>query len=124
MKAKRPSLANCIDRVADAPRSLASGARVDDLTRVPHHEARCCTPLEIVMPTTKQRLSINLTDSEYAELSDLAVRNNLSMAWIGHKAILDFLENIRSSSAQLPLALNRRPGPDPRGLPKMGAQAE
>jgi len=53
------------------------------------------------VPTTKQRLSINLRDKEYAELAALAKKNNLSMAWIGHKAILDFLERYRNK--QLPL---------------------
>jgi hypothetical protein len=60
------------------------------------------------MPTTKQRLSINLSDSEYAELSALAERNNLSMAWIGHKAVRDFLDQAHSESLQLPLTFNRR----------------
>jgi hypothetical protein len=60
------------------------------------------------MPTTKPRLSINLSAGEYAELSALAERNNLSMAWLGHKALLDFLAQARSESLQLPLALSRR----------------
>ena len=55
------------------------------------------------MPTTKQRVSINLSNSEYSELAALAERCNLSMAWIGHKAILDFLEQNRKESLQLPL---------------------
>jgi predicted transcriptional regulator len=53
------------------------------------------------MPTIKQRISINLPDEEYAALSALAEKNNLSMAWIGRKAILDFLERYRDK--QLPL---------------------
>jgi hypothetical protein len=81
-------------------------------------------PGETAMPTNKQRLSINLTDHEYAELSDLALRNNLSMAWIGHKAVLDFLENIRASSVQLPLALNRRSETISRDLNELSAQPE
>jgi hypothetical protein len=61
------------------------------------------------MPTSKQRISINLSDPEYAELAALAERNNLSMAWIGHKAIIDFLEQHRES-LQLPLNFRRPPG--------------
>jgi predicted transcriptional regulator len=55
------------------------------------------------MPTIKQRVTINLSDGEYGELAALAEQHNLSMAWIGHKAIVDFLENNRSESLQLPL---------------------
>jgi hypothetical protein len=56
---------------------------------------------ETAMPTTKQRISINLPDAEYEELSAIAKRNNLSMAWIGHKAVLEFL--VRYRDKQLPL---------------------
>ncbi len=61
------------------------------------------------MPTSKPRVSINLSDSEYAELAALAERHNLSMAWIGHKAILDFLEKNRDETLQLPLTFAKRP---------------
>ena len=63
------------------------------------------------MPTNKQRISINLSDDEYAELSALAERHNLSKAWIGHKAILDFLEQNRAESLQLPLTFIKRQEP-------------
>jgi hypothetical protein len=63
------------------------------------------------MPTTKQRISINLSDSEYAELSALAEAHDLSMAWIGHKAILGFMEQYRAESLQLPLSFAKRPAP-------------
>lgn len=53
------------------------------------------------MPTIKQRVSINLPDDEYAALSALAKKNNLSMAWIGQKAIQVFLA--RYGDKQLPL---------------------
>lgn len=66
-----------------------------------------------LMPTTKQRVSINLSDSEYAELSALAEQHNLSMAWIGHKAILDLLARNSRESLQLPLAFSKRSGRSP-----------
>jgi hypothetical protein len=53
------------------------------------------------MPTTKQRISINLPDAEYEELAAMAKKNSLSMAWIGHKAVLEFLDRYRDK--QLPL---------------------
>ena len=61
------------------------------------------------MPTTKQRISINLPDNEYAELSALAEKHNISMAWIGRKALLDFLERHRENPLQLPLTFAERP---------------
>ncbi len=60
------------------------------------------------MPTNKKRISINLTGAEYSELSALAERHKLSMAWIGHKAIADFLEKTRGEALQLPLAFSKR----------------
>ena len=60
------------------------------------------------MPTTKQRISINLPDSEYTELAALAEKHNISMAWIGRKAILDFLERNRENPLQLPLTFSER----------------
>jgi hypothetical protein len=62
-----------------------------------------------VMPTNKQRITINLTNDEYAQLAALAERHNLSMAWIGHKAILAFLEQQHGAALQLPLAFAKRP---------------
>ena len=67
------------------------------------------------MPTTKQRISINLPDDEYAALAALAKKNNLSMAWIGQKAIQDFLDRYRDK--QLPLTFSHRatwPGAEPQ----------
>jgi hypothetical protein len=81
------------------------------LTWIPvvlHYEARCCT-LRVSMPTNKQRISINLTDGEYAQLAALAERHNLSMAWIGRKAILDFLDHHHGDALQLPLTFGERP---------------
>ena len=56
------------------------------------------------MPTTKQRISINLPEDEYTALSVLATKSNLSMAWVGRKAILDFLDRYRDK--QIPLAFS------------------
>jgi hypothetical protein len=70
-------------------------------------------PTQTAMPTTKPRISINLSESEYAELSALAARYNLSMAWIGHKAIFNFLEQNRVESLQLPLTFAKQPEKSP-----------
>jgi hypothetical protein len=60
------------------------------------------------MPTTKQRVTINLSEAEYAELAGMAEKHNLSMAWIGHKAIVEFIEQSRGESLQLPLTFPKR----------------
>jgi hypothetical protein len=73
------------------------------------------------MPTIRPRISVNLPEAEYAELSEMAKKNNLSMAWIGAKAIHVFLDHYRDK--QLPLAFaesvgsptgNTEPPPEPR----------
>ena len=58
------------------------------------------------MPTIKQRLTVNLADEDYRELAVLAGRNNLSMAWLGRKAVLELLERHRENPHQLPLKLS------------------
>ena len=65
------------------------------------------------MPTTKQRVTVNLSESEYVELAALAEKYNVSMAWIGHKAIAAFLDQSYGENLQLPLAFAKRPAIDP-----------
>ena len=60
------------------------------------------------MPTNKLRISINLPGNEYGELAALAEKHNISMAWIGRKAIVDLLDRYRDSSLQLPLTFAER----------------
>jgi hypothetical protein len=61
------------------------------------------------MPTTKHRVAVNLEDDEFAELAALAEKHNISMAWIGRKAILDLLQLHRENTLQLPLSFDERP---------------
>jgi len=68
------------------------------------------------MPTNKQRITINLSDGEYGELAALAEKNNVSMAWIGRKAIIDLLQQARGKSVQLSLTFAKRPDDRPRLL--------
>ena len=63
------------------------------------------------MPTIKQRLTVNLDDEDYRELAILAGRNNLSMAWLGRKAVLELLERYRENPHQLPLKFVERAAP-------------
>jgi predicted transcriptional regulator len=39
----------------------------------------------------KHRITINLEDDEYEALVEIAERSDRSMAWVGRRAILDFI---------------------------------
>jgi hypothetical protein len=55
----------------------------------------------------KPRLSVGLTEGELTELLSLKDRHNVSMAWLGRQAILEFVAKYREENAQLPLRLTR-----------------
>ncbi len=54
---------------------------------------------------TRPRISISVSEQEYTELSALAEKHRISLAWIGRRAIAEFLERYRERSLQLPLTL-------------------
>jgi hypothetical protein len=66
------------------------------------------TGSEAALPTSKHRLAVNLTDSEFAELAELATKYGVSLSWLGRKAILDFVERYRSDQLRLPLSPESR----------------
>ena len=51
------------------------------------------------------RLSVSLSDSEYRDLQALAEKHDVSMAWLGRQAVLDFLDKHAKEEMQLPLKL-------------------
>ena len=53
----------------------------------------------------KHRVSVNLVEEEYQELSEMAGKYLVSMAWLSRQAIRDFLQRYRDEDLQLPLAL-------------------
>ena len=53
------------------------------------------------------RLSVGLTNTELTELLALKDRHNVSMAWLGRQAIVEFIAKYRDEQAQLPLRLTR-----------------
>lgn len=63
-----------------------------------------------IMPTNKRRIAVNLADQEYSNLAALAERHDVSMAWLGRQAILEFMEHHRLEQLPLPMRL-----PLPRG---------
>lgn len=56
--------------------------------------------------TAKHRLTVNLADQEYKELSALSATHRVSLAWLGRQAIIDFLERYQNEELQLSLALS------------------
>lgn len=53
----------------------------------------------------KHRVTVNLEDREYAELSALSDKHRVSLAWLGRQAIIEFLERYEKQDLQLPLGL-------------------
>ena len=51
----------------------------------------------------RPRISVGLSEEEYMELSALAEKHRISLAWLGRQAIAEFLERYRGQSLQLPL---------------------
>ena len=61
---------------------------------------------------TKPRISISVSEQEYRELSALAEKHHISLAWLGRQAVTEFLERYQDRSLQLPLTI---PSPRPEG---------
>lgn len=58
----------------------------------------------------KPRISITLPVREYRELSALAEKHHISLAWLGRQAVIEFLERHQDRELQLPLTLpHQRP---------------
>lgn len=54
----------------------------------------------------KHRVTVNLEDREYQELSALSDKHRVSLAWLGREAIIEFLERTDKEELQLPLNLS------------------
>ena len=55
--------------------------------------------------TSKHRISINLSEREYQELSSLSKEHRVSMAWLGRKAVEKMLQELENDEPPLPLRL-------------------
>lgn len=62
--------------------------------------------------TSKNRVTINLSDDEYTALEELARRFKVSKAWVGRHAISCLLERTQDDHGQLPLPF---PASDQKG---------
>ena len=60
------------------------------------------------MPTTKHRLAVNLDDQEFAVVAEMADKHDVSLAWLGRQAVLEFIDRYRNEQLQLPLRREAR----------------
>lgn len=54
----------------------------------------------------KPRISVSLPEQEYRELTALAERHRISVAWLGRQAVVEFLERYRDGQLQLPFTIS------------------
>ncbi|MDR3574425.1 MAG: ribbon-helix-helix domain-containing protein [Anaerolineaceae bacterium] len=55
--------------------------------------------------TSKNRVTVNLSDDEFVALGELAERYKVTKAWLGRYAISSLLERIQNDEQQLLLPL-------------------
>ncbi len=53
----------------------------------------------------RHRVTVNLEDREFTELSALSEQFRVSLAWLGRQAIIEMLERRENEGLQLPLTL-------------------
>lgn len=59
----------------------------------------------------KPRISFTLPEDEYRELSALAEKHRISLAWLGRQAVVEFLERHQDHGLQFPLTLTSTANP-------------
>lgn len=61
--------------------------------------------------TVKHRITVNLDDDEYEALQRIAAGTERSLAWLGRRAICDFLEQRERADAPLLAGLANKKAP-------------
>ena len=51
----------------------------------------------------KNRITVNLDDAEYQALASLSQRFDVSLAWLGRRALADLIEKYSKADMQLPI---------------------
>lgn len=57
--------------------------------------------------TSKHRITVNLSEVEYAALGELADKSKVSLAWLGRHAISNLIERAQNDEDEAPLPLSR-----------------
>ena len=91
----------CSDTVLDVRSRLAQYC-----SRVVQSAAQCGSTDRGEPVAAKHRVTVNLEDSEYRELSALSEKHRVSLAWLGRQAIIDLLERCENEQLRLPLNLS------------------
>lgn len=88
---------------------------VDTANRSSQTGPQCCTMLQFgtKQMAAKYRLSVNLTLEEHLQVEALAESAGISKAWLGRRAVVEFLERWREGELQLPLDIAK---PQPREM--------
>lgn len=55
---------------------------------------------------TKHRVTINIDEREFRQLTALSDKHRVSLAWLGRQAIIEFLQRHEDEELQLPLSLS------------------
>ena len=66
--------------------------------------AALCGKLKQSM-SSKNRVTVNLSDDEYVAFGELADRSKVAKAWLGRYAIASLLARVQNDEQQLPLPL-------------------
>lgn len=70
--------------------------------------------------SSKNRVTVNLSDDEYVAFGELAERSKVKKAWLGRYAISALLQRAQNDEQQLPLPLTGfKP---PKGVGRRGSQ--
>ena len=54
------------------------------------------------------RLSVNLTEGQYLRLNEIALKSDVSLAWVVRQAVQQFLDATNNEQIPLPIRLNRQ----------------
>lgn len=55
---------------------------------------------------SKYRVTVNVSEAEYKELSALSEKHRVGLSWLGREAITEFLSRHQQQDLQLPLAFS------------------
>lgn len=72
-------------------------------------EAICCNTSGLTEErypvAANYRVTLNLEEAEYRTLTAISQKHRESLAWLGRKAMMEFLERFEQDELQLPLIL-------------------
>ena len=54
------------------------------------------------------RLSVNLTEGQYLRLNEIALKSDVSLAWLVRQAVQQFLDATHNEQIPLPIRLDRQ----------------